>query len=956
MRSRSHLVTPAVLLCLAIAVALPASAGAATNGPIVFQAATGKRPQIFSISPDGTGLKQLTHAKGQGAENPTWSPDGSAIAYDVGADTHADVFTARADGTGAVRLPLGASRFHGDPAYSPDGSQISYDEDSGPGQPAVHGIFVANKDGSGAHRLTTALAGKNAYDTESQWSPDGTRIAFTRVKSSKEAAIFVVNTDGTGLKQLTPYRLDAASPDWSPDGTRIAFNVYWDQHPGKSANVYTVTPEGTGMTALTHHKGGKTHSFRPSWAPDGSKLVIARFVPKGKRGRLDLYIINPDGSGAKRLTNGKVAFGAQADWGTAPARARFRALMAGGQTAHVASTATAPCDDNPGVQCGTVDVPRDRSHPNQGTIPIAYRRYPHTDTSKPGLDPIFATEGGPGYSITQNDASAYAEFVFAPLRDRHDFVAIDQRGVGLSNAIDCSPLQHGVANADLYSAVSTCAAFLGPAADEYGTGDVALDVDAVRKALGVNRFMYYGASYSGVDVQAYAARFPSRLSAVVLDSPAKIVDFDSFFTPGAAAMARSVDLVCARSASCSADHRRASDDLAWLADRLRHHPVDGTGIDAVGNAHALHVTEGFLANRITYNDGGAFVSDAELAAAATSLRQGDAVPLLRLAADADGPFFGDNGDPSQFSAGESAARVCIDGTFPWDKSAPISVRRRQFDRARDQLRGSTFAPFSVDGWLANPPDGLHPDPCIVWPTPEPGTQPAVPPRTRFADIPALVLSGDLDINVSTAEARDVAALFPKSRFVELANSGHHTVFSWRSECSAQIIRTFLATLKPGDTSCAKDLNVVFPAVGRFPATADDARPADADGSGDQSTKTDRKVAAVIAATFTDSLRRAYMTGEDGPGLRGGTFDVEFTDAQTNLDLAGARYAGDVTATGHGSVPFDTNAIDAQLTVDGPGAEDGSLHLTGVWLNPGATTLHIQGTLGGRTVSVSVPAT
>ena len=286
-------------------------------------------------------------------------------------------------------------------------------------------------------------------------------------------------------------------------------------------------------------------------------------------------------------------------------------------------------------------------------------------------------------------------------------------------------------------------------------------MDAVRKALGVNRFMYYGASYSGVDVQAYAARFPSRLSAVVLDSPAKIVDFDPFFTPGAAAMARSVDLVCARSASCSADHRRASDDLAWLADRLRRHPVDGTGIDAVGNAHTLHVTEGFLANRITYNDGGAFVSDAELAAAATSLRQGDAVPLLRLAADVDGPFFGDNGDPSQFSAGESAARFCIDGTFAWDKSAPISVRRRQYERARDQLRASTFAPFSVDGLALEPARRPAARPVHRWPTPEPGTQPAVPPRTRFPDIPALVLSGDLDINVTTAEARDVAALFPQ---------------------------------------------------------------------------------------------------------------------------------------------------------------------------------------------------
>src|SRR3982750_995766 len=110
MGSRFHLITVAVLGC-AIAVALPASAGAATNGPILFQAATGKRAQIFRINPDGTGLEQLTHAKGQGAANPAWSPDGSAIAFDVGREKRADVFTAHADGTGVAKLSLGASKF-----------------------------------------------------------------------------------------------------------------------------------------------------------------------------------------------------------------------------------------------------------------------------------------------------------------------------------------------------------------------------------------------------------------------------------------------------------------------------------------------------------------------------------------------------------------------------------------------------------------------------------------------------------------------------------------------------------------------------------------------------------------------------------------------------------------------------------------------------------------------------
>lgn len=141
MRSRSHLVTLAVQVCLATAVVLPASSAAATNGKIVFQGGTptGKHPQVFSINSDGTGLKQLTHAKGDGAENPVWSPDGSAIAFDVGAEKRADVFTALPDGTGVTRLSLGASKFHGDPAYSPDGSQISFDEDSTPGHPRATG-------------------------------------------------------------------------------------------------------------------------------------------------------------------------------------------------------------------------------------------------------------------------------------------------------------------------------------------------------------------------------------------------------------------------------------------------------------------------------------------------------------------------------------------------------------------------------------------------------------------------------------------------------------------------------------------------------------------------------------------------------------------------------------------------------------------------------------------------
>ena len=134
-------------------------------------------------------------------------------------------------GTHPAPLPLSVGAFNGDPAYSRDGTQISFDQDTGPAAPRVHGIFIANADGSDARRVTTGIRTTKAYDTESQWSPDGKRLAFMRVKNGKQAAVFVVNVDGTGLKRLTPWSLDAASPDWSPDGREILFNTYYDHAP-----------------------------------------------------------------------------------------------------------------------------------------------------------------------------------------------------------------------------------------------------------------------------------------------------------------------------------------------------------------------------------------------------------------------------------------------------------------------------------------------------------------------------------------------------------------------------------------------------------------------------------------------------------------------------------------------------------------------------------------------------
>ncbi len=316
----------------ATAVSAEPSASAPVNGRIVFQGWNGDREQIYTVAADGSHLRQVTHLhlrkRGHvGAESPAFAPDGRTIAFDAPTQfgppgfTHVTLFTIQADGTGLTELPLGVGRYNGDPAYSADGSLISFDQDAGNPDPKAHGIYVANADGSGAHRLTTAPRTTKAFDTESQWSPDGTTLAFTRVLSDRLAAIFTVRADGTGLRRLTPYRLDAASPDWSPDGTTIAFNTYWDSPDGKRADVATVPAQGGRITRLTH--SNRIHaqfaaSFRPSWAPDGSKLVYCRFVGYRRSGDTQLWTIRPDGTHASQLSHVDGLFPFAPDWGVAP--------------------------------------------------------------------------------------------------------------------------------------------------------------------------------------------------------------------------------------------------------------------------------------------------------------------------------------------------------------------------------------------------------------------------------------------------------------------------------------------------------------------------------------------------------------------------------------------------------------------------------------------------------------
>jgi Tol biopolymer transport system component len=163
------------------------------------------------------------------------------------------------------------------------------------------GLFIAAADGSDEHLL---LAGSKEIDYDPVWSPDGTSIVFTSDREGS-ADLFRVKPDGTGLERLTTNTAYDDQAAFSPDGKQLVFVT---TRAGGRANLWTMDLQTRRGKALTTGTGG---DFRPSWSPDGQWIAFSSdrggTMPFGK-GRWehlqieDVYVIHPDGTGLKRIT------------------------------------------------------------------------------------------------------------------------------------------------------------------------------------------------------------------------------------------------------------------------------------------------------------------------------------------------------------------------------------------------------------------------------------------------------------------------------------------------------------------------------------------------------------------------------------------------------------------------------------------------------------------------------
>ncbi len=226
---------------------------------VVYSASSDEKSvNLYLVNVDSAENKQITNL--EYANYPSWSPDGKKIVF----STYDGLYSIDKSATDSTKI-IETANFDIHPIWSPDGSIIAFISQHIDNQ-ALYDLMVVHVDGTGLTTLASDL-GEIDYFSSFSWSPDGRQLTFSN-PVDEYRQIFTINSDGTGLTQVTNLSSAANAPPiqpaWSPDGKKIAFVTY---------DLFIVNPDGTELKKLAEKTEGISTFGFPLWSPDGKYIA-----------------------------------------------------------------------------------------------------------------------------------------------------------------------------------------------------------------------------------------------------------------------------------------------------------------------------------------------------------------------------------------------------------------------------------------------------------------------------------------------------------------------------------------------------------------------------------------------------------------------------------------------------------------------------------------------------------
>jgi Tol biopolymer transport system component/DNA-binding winged helix-turn-helix (wHTH) protein len=254
---------------------------------IAFASLRDGNAEIYVMDSSGDNVRRLTDHPSWDS-HPVFSPDGTTIAFPSDRESEdSDVYLMSADGVGPVQRLTNwkTDEFVGPGAWSPDGTKIAFVSD----REGTQDIFVINAE---IYRITPVIADHNSDLKTPSYSANGDQILY-EAGSSDTGEIRVLNIEFNQSRTLFKTALLGSVPKWSPGGDWIAFQ---DRVNGNT-EICLIAPDGSGLRNLTHNTA---RDGAPSFSPNGREIVFSS-NRDGNSGLFQLYVMNADGGNVRQV-------------------------------------------------------------------------------------------------------------------------------------------------------------------------------------------------------------------------------------------------------------------------------------------------------------------------------------------------------------------------------------------------------------------------------------------------------------------------------------------------------------------------------------------------------------------------------------------------------------------------------------------------------------------------------